>query len=318
MRALRALWFLPLALLVFHATDAGADGPSCLTGGDGHAACGYACLEGSDGHAACANTPGGLCDAGSDGKVVCTTFVARPNLAPLARPSDTPAGCTVGTNGRAACGWDCKVGSDGVASCSSAPDGVCEAGSDGHVACSSGVPQLWRVRSAAATCAVGSNGKAACGFDCRAGSDGQARCADTPDGACAEGGDGVVRCTSLRRFVNAPPSPAACLEGTDGHVACGYDCKIGHDGRAACATTADGACASGATEVACTRFDPALRPPPEATPEVTCTVGANGHAACGYACAAGSNGRAVCSAVAEGACAAGADGQAVCYGGASR
>jgi hypothetical protein len=100
-------------------------------------------------------------------------------------------------------------------------------------------------RSSKPECRMGSNGRQACGYNCEIGADGISACADTPDGACAQGADGHVTCTQLavRGGANAGGKPPECRTGTDGLQVCGYNCRMGTNGRFYCATMPEGECA---------------------------------------------------------------------------
>lgn len=100
-------------------------------------------------------------------------------------------------------------------------------------------------RSSKPECRMGKNGRQACGYNCEIGQDGISACADTPDGACAVGTDGHVTCTQLavRGGANAGGKPPECRVGTDGLQVCGYNCRMGTNGRFYCATMPDGECA---------------------------------------------------------------------------
>jgi hypothetical protein len=101
-----------------------------------------------------------------------------------------------------------------------------------------------KARSSKPECKVGSNGRQACGYNCDIGSDGVSACADTPDGSCTKGEDGHVTCTQLavRGGANAGGRPPECRTGTDGLKVCGYNCRLGTNGRFYCATMPDGEC----------------------------------------------------------------------------
>src|SRR5205823_37441 len=84
-------------------------------------------------------------------------------------------------------------------------------------------------RSSKPECRMGTNGRQACGYNCEAGKDGVAACADTPDGACTIGPEGHVTCTQLavRGGANAGGKPPECRVGNDGMQVCGYNCRMG-------------------------------------------------------------------------------------------
>ena len=177
--------------LVLLSTSAQAQSQAvCFNGSDGRAACGYACKVGSDGVARCAETPDGACIVQSNGRVACTDF--QPARFHRRWPQ---AECVLGSNGLAACGYACKVGSDGIARCAQTPDGACIVQSNGRVACTDFTGTRRHGRRQQATCLLGSNGLAACGYACQAGSDGIARCAQSPEGACIVQANGRVACS---------------------------------------------------------------------------------------------------------------------------
>ncbi len=91
---------------------------------------------------------------------------------------------------------------------------------------------------------MGSNGRQACGYNCRIGSDGIAACADMPAGTCETSPEGHVTCSQLavRGGANAGGQQPDCRTGTDGVKVCGYNCKLGTNGRMYCATMPDGVC----------------------------------------------------------------------------
>ncbi len=165
----------------------------CSQGGDGHVACGYHCQVGGDGVAACANTPNGRCAVDNEGHAICSRFAFLPSVGSWPR-----AACVRGGDGHIACGYACRTGGDGVAVCADTPNGSCTVGGDAHAVCSElgraavrGVdPSRWP----APACVRGADGSAACGYGCRVGGTGGAACADTPNGRCTVGGDGVVVC----------------------------------------------------------------------------------------------------------------------------
>jgi uncharacterized membrane protein len=167
--------------------------------------------------------------------------------------AQTPApSCIQGNNGRVACGYACKSGNDGVAVCADAQNGACRQGND--VVCTTTPPWL-PVFAQPAMCIMGNNGRVACGYACAAGNDGVAVCADAPSGACRQGNDGHVVCTTTAPWAPVFAEPAMCIMGNNGRVACGYACRSGNDGVAACADAPNGACLQGNDgHVVCTRL----------------------------------------------------------------
>jgi hypothetical protein len=104
-------------------------GPRCLMGSDGVQACGYACQMGADGVSVCANTPDGVCDMGADGHVTCSQ-VQGPKA--VGQP---PPECKMGTRGENTCGYNCRMGSNGVWYCASMPNGQCAMNANGTWTC---------------------------------------------------------------------------------------------------------------------------------------------------------------------------------------
>lgn len=92
-------------------------------------------------------------------------------------------------------------------------------------------------------CRMSTNGRQACGYNCKMGTDGVYVCADTPNGRCAMGTDGRVTCSQLRQGARADDPPPECRMGTDGKNTCGYNCRMGTNGRYYCASTPNGRCA---------------------------------------------------------------------------
>src|SRR5207248_6330773 len=94
-------------------------------------------------------------------------------------------------------------------------------------------PAPYVKRNAPPECKMGSNGRQACGFNCRIGADGVAACADAPDGNCTAGADGHVTCTQIaaRGGSNAGGAVPECEAGTDSISVCGYNCKQGTNER---------------------------------------------------------------------------------------
>jgi hypothetical protein len=93
-------------------------------------------------------------------------------------------------------------------------------------------------------CLMSSNGTQACGYNCRLGADGQAACANSPDGICALGSDGRVTCSQVAGGGHpggAPPPE--CRMSSDGTNVCGYNCMHSSGGQVSCASRPDGHCA---------------------------------------------------------------------------
>lgn len=164
------------------------------------------------------------------------------------------ARCIRDGDGRARCGFHCLRSLTGASGCADTADGACTRDARGDVQCTAFRTVRRYVLDAlpAASCITGPDGHAVCGYACHSGGDGHAACADTPDGACGRGGDGVVRCTQYGPMVleGIASIASSCIVGPDGQVACGWACLSGANGRAACADTPTGACRVGADGVA--------------------------------------------------------------------
>lgn len=86
------------------------------------------------------------CVSTSDGQVGCAEGHAGypqgypPGYVGDGYPSGYTQGetCLSGSNGVVVCGYDCKVGTAGIANCASAPGGSCATASDGLVYCQVG------------------------------------------------------------------------------------------------------------------------------------------------------------------------------------
>ncbi len=91
-------------------------------------------------------------------------------------------------------------------------------------------------------CKMGSDGRQVCGYNWLMGSDGIVACANTPDGRCAMSSDGRAVCSQVERPSAAGPPPE-CRMGSDGTQVCGYNCRLGSNGRYYCASIPDGHCA---------------------------------------------------------------------------
>ena len=102
--------------------------------------------------------------------------------------------CLMSSNGMQACGYNCRLGADGLAACANTPDGVCAMGSDGRVTCSQvggyGAPPA----APPPQCLMSSDGTNVCGYNCRHASNGQVSCASRPDAQCAFNSDGTLSC----------------------------------------------------------------------------------------------------------------------------
>jgi hypothetical protein len=57
-----------------------------------------------------------------------------PGLFDRMRPR--AAECQMGASGEQVCGYNCRLGADGIVGCANTADGVCAVGANGHVACS--------------------------------------------------------------------------------------------------------------------------------------------------------------------------------------
>jgi hypothetical protein len=133
---------------------------------------------------------------------------------------------------------------------------------------------------------VTSFGKTACGYGCRA-SDGQVRCAQTPQGVCSVG-SGIVACWDpppLVKGVLGVRAPRPSCVTSFGQTACGYECVANYD-QVQCAQTPFGACGANEGKVVC--WDPpaaVLATRRSMTPDAAC-VTAFGQVGCGYHCTA--------------------------------
>ena len=123
------------------------------------------------------------------------TNKAASNKAASAPARSATAQCRTGNDGRQACGYNCDVGSDGVAACADTPDGTCSGGADGHVTCT----QL-AVRGGANAggrppeCRTGTDGVKVCGYNCKKGTNGRYFCAAMPEGECTPNANGTYTC----------------------------------------------------------------------------------------------------------------------------
>ena len=168
---------------------------TCRESASGDVACGWNCLEGKTGEVKCAQSPDGTCIALPAGGVRCTD-VGSARVIRLRK--DDRATCTLGTAGDVVCGWDCRVGADGMPRCSQSPDGACISTVSGSVRCFDGSAVLLVFdRSVRAGCVVSASGNGNCGYDCVESDAGDVACANTPDGACRKNAAGDVTCTQL-------------------------------------------------------------------------------------------------------------------------
>ena len=145
-----------------------------------------------------------------------------------------------------------------------------------------------------------SSGKTACGYHCKA-SEGQSRCAQSPEGVCTIG-SGMVICWDppplLRKIVEDVPAPTCVTSG--GQTACGYGCISNYD-RVQCAQTPFGACLANEGKLVC--WDPpatVLLARKDKTPSASC-IANYGDVACGYHCIA-NNGQVRCVDTPQGIC----------------
>ena len=146
-----------------------------------------------------------------------------------------------------------------------------------------------------------SMGKTACGYHCKA-SDGQVRCAQTPQGICSVG-SGIVACWDpppLVRTALGRNAPRPTCVTSFGQTACGYDCVANYD-QVQCAQTPFGACRANEGKVAC--WDPpavVLAARRARTPDASCEA-AFGKVSCGYHCIA-NHGVVRCAETPDGTC----------------
>jgi hypothetical protein len=184
-----------------------------------------------------------------------------------------------------ACGYHC-IGAEGQVRCAQTPDGVCSS-SSGVVACWDPPPLLRRVFARVPTPSCVTNGsQTACGYQCVVGSD-QARCAQTPFGACRANGGRLVCWDPPAEVILArgdrTPS-GACVLGSD-RVACGYHCEV-WQGSLRCAQTPDGVCRHQGDALTC--WDPPLDLAAtvyEPSAERACLDASDGRT-CGFRCLA--------------------------------
>jgi hypothetical protein len=164
--------------------------------------------------------------------------------------------------------------------------------------------------ASAAECLTRS-GKTACGFHCVA-SDGQVKCAQTPQGVCSVS-SGVVVCWDpppvLRRvFVDRVPPPS-CVS-TSYQTACGYSCETSND-RVACAQTPFGRCRAREGKIVCSDPPaPVMLTRRQLTPATEC-ISSSGKIRCGYHCQS-RDGVLACAQTPDGACSV-EQGNLVCW-----
>ena len=102
-----------------------------------------------------------------------------------------------------------------------------------------------------------------------------------------------------------------CINGGDGHAACGYHCTIGGNGVARCSNVPFGACMNaGNGQAVCFIAQQRL---PADSPPAQCINGGDGSGACGYHCIQGGDNHAVCAGAPWGTCGRGGDGKVVCF-----
>lgn len=99
-------------------------------------------------------------------------------------------------------------------------------------------------------------GARTCGYDCKK-VGGVVRCAQTPQGVCLQGSEGVL-CYDpplwLTQVMKKVPAPTCLWRGANG--ACGYDCQALSE-TVACAATPRGSCISAYGKLACADPTPA-------------------------------------------------------------
>lgn len=115
-------------------STASAEEPECKLQSNGTNVCGYHCKTGSNGRVYCADTPDGQCAMNSDGTYSCTQLADSQRGAVASADGPEPE-CKLQSNGRKVCGYNCRLGSNGLAYCSSIPNGTCSLNSDGTFSC---------------------------------------------------------------------------------------------------------------------------------------------------------------------------------------
>ncbi len=225
------------------AADAAPPEPQCVTA-FGQTACGHGCVA-NNGVVRCAQTPQGVCTSGA-GTVACwdPPAVVRTTL-----KTRVPSPSCLASAGQIACGYHCATAFDKVA-CAQTPFGACRA-DQGTIVCAdppAAVIAERRERTPTVQC-ISQSGAVACGYKCAA-NDGQAKCAQTPDGMCRYERD-TLFCWDPPEATRAmsPASDIACLN-AGARPACGYHC-LAAGAQAACAQTALGTCAIERGAVVC-------------------------------------------------------------------
>ena len=156
-----------------------------------------------------------------------------------------------------------------------------------------------------------SSGKTACGYHCVA-SEGQVRCAQTPQGACSTA-SGVVACWDPppmlgKVFERGLPHPKSVT--SSGQTAFGYHC-VRSDDRVLCAQTPFGACRADQGSLVC--WDPpaaVVLAKRRQTPRAECLRN-SGKVVCGYHCL-GHEGKLRCAQTPDGICSV-EQGNLVCW-----
>jgi hypothetical protein len=146
---------------------------------------------------------------------------------------------------------------------------------------------------------VSVNGRTTCGFNCVV-AYGQARCAQTPNGACGSG-YGKVQCWDppayvVRHYGGDLPQPECVAD--DGDLACGYGC-VTANGKVRCSDTPAGACGAWSGKIACNDPWPGEFRRDD-VPAMQC-LEASDRIGCGYGCAYGF-GEVKCSRSPDGFC----------------
>jgi hypothetical protein len=225
--------------------------PTCLTS-EGKTACGHHCMSGF-GQVRCAQTPEGLCSAGS-GTVACWD---PPPLLKAVYPIRVPRPQCLASAGQIACGYHCLSNYDRVL-CAQTPFGACGA-NEGHLVCWDPPGQILasQVERARAPTCMANYGDVACGYGCVA-NYGVVRCAKTPSGFCRAEHDQVFcwdpPLVASFGFAFDPASEMGCLSSSGGS-SCGYACLA--TARASqCAKQRDQVCRAKDDGVEC--FDPAM------------------------------------------------------------
>ena len=106
--------------------------PDCWKDSTSKQVCGFNCVV-NEGRVGCASTPYGHCSvAGAD--VRCVDGPTITVMGVGAASSKAPE-CKMGSDGMNACGYNCKLGSNVEAYCSSVPNGACALNADGTFSC---------------------------------------------------------------------------------------------------------------------------------------------------------------------------------------